>query len=335
MKFAAYALAVGCLAALLGSALGPASAAPSDYADPDQMYMALGRQSHDTLIVDGGTIDLVFADGAPGLDHALVKAWVLTSAKAVSTYFGRFPVKHVGLLVIADEGEKVEHGTTYGYAGSAIRIHVGRATDANAFKRDWVLVHEMTHLALPDIPRRSWWLLEGSATYVEPIARVQAGNLMASDIWRDMVRDMPKGLPMPGDLGLDEGASWARTYWGGALFLMQADIEIRERTGNRKGLQDALRAINRQSGGNEVRWSVEQLVAAGDAETGTDVLAALYAAEKDAPVEVDLSALFARVGIFNRNGKLQISDARPSAAIRAAITAVPHCRNEDVCRDDT
>jgi len=30
-------------------------------------------------------------------------------------------------------------------------------------------------------------------------------------------------------------------YWGGALFCLQADLEVRKRTGNAKGLQDALR----------------------------------------------------------------------------------------------
>jgi hypothetical protein len=41
------------------------------------------------------------------------------------------------------------------------------------------------------------------ATYVEPVARVEAGDLTAEKIWGDMLRDMPKGLPQKGDRGLD------------------------------------------------------------------------------------------------------------------------------------
>jgi hypothetical protein len=42
-----------------------------------------------------------------------------------------------------------------------------------------------------------------------------------------------RGEPGPGDGGLDDTDSWGRTYWGGALFCLLADVRFRERTGNR------------------------------------------------------------------------------------------------------
>ena len=71
---------------------------------------------------------------------------------------------------------------------------------------------------------------EGLATYIEPIARVQAGELPAKQIWRDMLDGMPKGEPQPGDKGLDRTHTWGRTYWGGALFCLVADVQIRVAT---------------------------------------------------------------------------------------------------------
>ena len=61
-----------------------------------------------------------------------------------------------------------------------------------SLQRDWVMVHEMVHTALPDMPDRYAWLSEGLAVYVEPVARVQAGDLNAREIWQAMMRDMPK-----------------------------------------------------------------------------------------------------------------------------------------------
>src|SRR5271168_3834829 len=104
-----------------------AASTQADYGEADQLYAALAKQPHTRLTIGGGVIDVVFADGADGLDRARVLAWIRTSATAVTTYFGRFPVSHVGLLVIADDGDKIGSGTTYGFDGSAIRIHVGRA----------------------------------------------------------------------------------------------------------------------------------------------------------------------------------------------------------------
>ena len=50
-------------------------------------------------------------------------------------------------------------------------------------------------------------------------------------MWHDIVRDMQKGEPAAGDEGLDHTHTWGRTYWGGAIFCLVADVEIRRETG--------------------------------------------------------------------------------------------------------
>ena len=100
---------------------------------------------------------------------------------------------------------------------------------------DWMMTHELVHMAFPSLPDDQHWMEEGLATYIEPLARVMTGELKARQVWRDMVRDMPKGEPAEGDEGLDHTHTWGRTYWGGALFCLVADVEIRAKTGNQKG----------------------------------------------------------------------------------------------------
>lgn len=104
------------------------------------------------------------------LDRQAVLGWPRRSAQAVSTYFGKYPVAKAGLLIVATDGDRIRGGTTFGYDGSTIRIYVGREAGMSAYQNDWILVHEMTHLALPQLPRSALWLQEGNATYVEPIA---------------------------------------------------------------------------------------------------------------------------------------------------------------------
>jgi hypothetical protein len=173
------------------------------------------------------------------------------------------------------------------------------------------------------VPRRSEWLLEGNATYVEPIARAQTGQLDPEEVWRWSVEGMPKGLPTAGDKGLDNTPTWGRTYWGGALFWLLADVRIREKTHNRLGVNDALRAINRTSGGIGANWSVERLVAVGDSATGTDELTRLYAEMKSTPVTTDLQDLFGKLGVRAHGGKIEFDDSAPLANIRRRITAPP------------
>lgn len=310
------------LAATMASLLVPAMAANS-YQRGRGVYAALRTQAHSTLEVGGGRINVVFADEAPGLDRERALRWIRRSAEAVATYFGRFPVDEVGILIVASAGTRVVTGTTYGYGSSAIRMQVGRNVSDVAYSEDWVLVHEMTHLALPEVPSRSAWLLEGNSTYVEPIARAQAGQLVRESVWRWSLRGMPKGLPVHGDLGLDNTPTWGRKYWGGAIFWLLVDVRVRLATQNRIGAQEALRAINRRSGGNTSDWSVDQVMAAGDAATGTTVMADLYGKMKNDPMPVDLDDLFRQLGISERTGSIQFNDDAPLAAIRRSITAAP------------
>ena len=106
-----------------------------------------------------------------------------------------------------------------------------------------MMTHELIHTAFPSMADEHHWIEEGISVYVEPIARVQNGLLRPEKIWADMVRDMPQGDPGPSDGGLDRTHTWGRTYWGGAQFCLLADVTIRKQTHNKKGLQDALRAI--------------------------------------------------------------------------------------------
>ena len=206
-------------------------------------YEAFDALPKTQMPVDRGVINLAFAPGEISLPKDAIEAWVGRAAKSVITYYGHFPVASVRVLVVPVEGTGVRGGTTWGYNGAAIRMLVGSHASAEDLDRDWMMTHEMVHLALPDVDLRHTWLAEGLAVYIEPIARVQAGYLTPKIIWADMARDMPKGLPARDARGLDNTRSWASFYWGGALYCLLADIGIRGDTGNRFGLQDSVRGI--------------------------------------------------------------------------------------------
>jgi hypothetical protein len=218
------------------------------------------------------------------------------------------------------DGPRVRGGTTWRYRGAAIRLMLGRDASADDLRRDWVLVHEMTHLALPEMAQRYGWLSEGLAVYIEPVARVQAGDLTAQEIWQAMMRDMPKGLPQAGDEGLDNTDTWGRKYWGGAMFCLLADIEIRKATGNRLGLQDAMRGVIAAGGNVEVDWPIERILETADKAVGVDVLTRLHAQMGPKPVAPDLDGLWRDLGLKSQGGSVEFDDTAPLATIRKAIT---------------
>jgi hypothetical protein len=321
--FRARALVAALLAALAG-ALPFLADAQTEYMRGNRMpYDAFDKLLKTDLDVPGGVIHVAFAPGEIALPKEKVLDWVRTSANSVATYYGRFPVRELKLLIVPVDGPRVRGGTTWGYRGAAIRLMLGRDADENNLRRDWVMVHEMVHLALPDLAEQHAWLSEGLAVYIEPIARVQAGDLMAAEIWQAMMRDMPKGLPEAGDRGLDNTDTWGRRYWGGAMFCLLADIQIRKATGNRLGLQDAMRGVIAAGGNHEQDWPIARVLATADKAVGVNVLTRLHNEMGDKPVAPDLAALWRDLGLLRRGEALEFDDAAPLAAVRKAITARP------------
>jgi hypothetical protein len=282
--------------------------------------------SSSQLIHEGGaTIQIDFAPGPLDLPPSRVIDWVHQAILAVNTYYGRYPVARARILIVPSaDRHGVLRGTTWGDVGgfpAFTRMVLGQHTVDQELTRDWTMTHELVHTAFPSLADEHHWLEEGLATYIEPIARVQDGSLLPEKVWSDMVRDMHKGEPDSGDEGLDQTHTWGRTYWGGALFCLVADVTIRERTNNREGLQHALRAVVAAGGTIDKEWPISRALAIGDQATGTAVLTDLYAQMGKSPSPVDLDQLWQRLGIHNQQGQISFDDHAPLAAIRKKITA--------------
>ena len=288
------------------------------------MLAAAGVAGSAQELKAGGAVLRVDLDrSAFGEGATPILEWVQRSADIVSRYYARFPTTSVAIRLVPQEGDGVHGGKTFANPDAYIRVQLGREVTPPQLLNDWVLVHEMTHLALPDTGEAHAWLSEGIATYVEGVARVQAGNRSETDVWAEELRSMPRGLPQPGDRGLDRTHTWGRTYWGGAMFCLLADVDIRRRTQLRFGLQDALRAVLRESGGLATDWPIERVLRSGDAAVGTRTLEDLYAQMKDAPVAPDLMTLWRELGVTPQGDSVTLSDSAPLAEVRHAIMRAP------------
>jgi hypothetical protein len=281
----------------------------------------MSSETTNTLKVPGGTIDVTLPNESMKLSANDLLTWVKRAAGAVSQYYGHFPAEHLTLRIRSGNGSGVRHGVTYPRGGGLILISVGREATLEDLNDDWVLTHEMIHLAFPNMADDHHWIEEGISTYVEPVARVAAGQVPANEMWRVFIRDMPKGEPEPGDEGLDRTHTWGRTYWGGAMFCLFADVTIREQTRDRYGLRDALRAILDHGGRITEDWDIEQALAIGDKGTGTKVLQTLYSQMRDQPHPLDLDGLWQKLGLSIKDGQIAFNDKAPEAKIRKSITA--------------
>ena len=280
---------------------------------------AVQGQESTIIRIGRSSIEVEYGSGDWGSVKPLLPEWIKSAGDSVATYYGRFPLTEVQLNILPFDGEGVRHGTTYGEDGGYIVIHVGNKTTRQDFASDWMLTHEMVHLAFPSVAHQHHWIEEGIATYVEPIARVEAGHMDVKEMWFELVRDLPQGLPGPGDEGLDNTYTWANTYWGGARYCFLADIAIRRETRNRKGLQDALRGILDAGGDIRQSWDLERALQAGDKAVGVNVLMNLYEKMKDLPASTDLPQLWAELGIERVGDSVVFNNEAALAVVREAI----------------
>ncbi len=278
----------------------------------------LRAQDASSIHVGGAEIDIGL-HGEFDLSTKDVIDWVTLCARSVSAYFGKFPVARASVQIFQGRRGSVSNGRSFGEGGARCRISVGQHATAADLKEDWMLTHEMVHWGFPSVPERNHWIEEGSATYIEPIARAKIGWITPEQVWGDVARDMWQGLPESGDQGLDRTHTWGRTYWGGALFCLLADIEIRKRTHNAKGLEHAFRAINRAGGTIEVDWPIERAFEIGDKATGTKVLAELYGQMGEKSQAPNLQDLWNELGIRREGRSVTFDKSAPLAAVRAAI----------------
>jgi predicted metalloprotease with PDZ domain len=266
--------------------------------------------------VRGGTLEIAFVPAKRRLSSSEIVSYIETSADTVGAFYGRFPVKQVTVFVLPQD-ERAPHGRSMGEGGATVLLWLGADTAPADLASDWVLVHELTHLGFPSVPRpEAAWLDEGMATYIEPIARARMGRLPVEKVWADMVSGMPKGLPERGDRGLDRTFTWGRTYWGGAIFCLLADIRIRERTQGKRTLADAFRGVLEAGGDIEAHWPLERVIAEADRATGVPVFKELHDEHGERPGSVDLDALWRKLGVRAKG----FDDKAPLAEIRRAIT---------------
>jgi hypothetical protein len=302
----------------------PVAEGPSTYASPAGLRFAplcaFGGWRVQSFDVAGSRITLAVAPVGFAMKDEEMAAWVAEAARALTAYYHHFPVTQLAVLVVPATEQHLS-GFTLGGGGASILLRLGTRVPAARARGDWVLVHEMMHVGFPSLRRNHLWMEEGMAVFGEPLVRVRAGMTDASVLWSEWLEQGPLGLPGPGEGGLETTHTWARTYWGGALFWLVLDVTVRERTANAHSADDVLRALVAAGGNVSSEWRVEDVIRVADATTGLTVFSELFHSLGELPGAPDLTGFFARLGVSMHYGHVVYDDTAPLAAVRRAMVA--------------
>ena len=193
-------------------------------------------------------------------------------------------------------------------------VRVDRNASLEELEQDWHLRHELIHLSHPSLSRHRWFE-EGLAVYAEFAMRLANGHLSPKDFWEELQDRIPESQENRTG-GLDDSGNLSHIYWGGTLYFLLADMEIRLQTDNRRSIHDAIRSWHKQGGNVSVAWDIERTLSVADRATGTKTLSALYQRIGRGREQIDLNQLWSslrdsRVKEWIEAGDSPMTSSRP------------------------
>jgi hypothetical protein len=248
-----------------------------------------------------------------------IAAWVSAVAEGNRRFWRRSPAKGGLVVLIPTPRGGVPFGRVLSLGGAVVTVLVGETATNKELYDDWVLVHEFIHLGSPLMRDTGAWLNEGFATFYEPVLRTRAGWKSEDDVWREWMSSMPRGMPAMTDIGL-ENAGRGGIYWGGAMFVLMAEIESLKASGGKVGFSDCLRTILAEGGDVTTKWPTMKFLDRCDALLGKTVIAPLAKQHIEKGSAVDLDQLWKRLGVsMAEGGDIHYDDKAELAWLRPLI----------------
>ena len=284
--------------------------------------MAVGRT--DPIICRAGPTEIECAVTAPLLaSRDEIVRCITAAADAALPLAGDARPERIFVVMrpAAGRSDGVLFGETMYGGGPTVLLLVGADTDGAALHGEWVIVHEMVHIAMPRVNRADAWFSEGLATYYQNALRARAGMLDEQDAWDELTAGIARGRAGAGRHTLEsdsrymgERHAYQRVYWSGAAIAMLWDVELRRAHG--RTLDDALRDAARTfpPGGQPIPAAT--LIAHMDAWAGDAIFSRIadeWLASREFP---DVASALGSLGI---DGPF-LNDSAPDAPLRRAIT---------------
>lgn len=264
-------------------------------------YAAFGDLELIDVAAPSGCIQVACVHGGPPRED--VVRWIESTSDAASRALGRLPTDSVSVIVLPigartrPEGDPLAFGMAAHGERASLLAFMWSDAPASALVRDWVGVHELSHLGHAFLSGRSAWLTEGIATYYETVLRARAGWVSSETALRQLVSGFRRGAR--GGTGRtlhDESeqrhrtGAYDRVYWAGAAIALSIDVALRAEGSSLDAAMERAHALRREA------LTDEELLLAMDGGTpGTATRVA--AAWMDSEAFPDLGPAYAALGI--------------------------------------
>jgi len=243
----------------------------------------------DQLVVDDCTVTLTWRNDFTPDQQDKVREWLVAVMQTMRLLNGALPRKEIRIELQATRGYgAVPFARVLRQEPEGVLFYINPDSPLTSFVSDWTAYHELSHLFIPYPGQADIWFSEGLASYYQNVLQARAG-LLTPDAAREKLRaGFERGRNDNGNAELTlrelsavmrEKRAFMRVYWSGALYFLQADLQLRKQatTDSRvNSLDDVLREFSECCLNAPGRWSGLDLAGEFDRISATDTFTALY-----------------------------------------------------------
>ena len=197
--------------------------------------------------------------------------WLLQTANAVETAFGRLPLKQTNVLLMPANSvgkSPVPWGEVQRGGMPSVHFFINTERPIKDFEQDWTASHELSHLFVPKISWRDRWLSEGIASYYQNVLRARAGILSTEQAWKKLREGFARGRRDFNGRSMRQVNKTMHLYWGGVAIYFLADLKLREQG---TSLDETLQKLSHCCLPSPQTWSAEAYMEKLDSLSDTKV----------------------------------------------------------------
>ena len=228
-----------------------------------------------------------------------------TQLASYAELFGGPPLSKRYLVIINEHAS----GDGGAFASSFSQFIQGDADERNRVIWGYVMAHELLHfwngLSLVPADEQEEWFKEGVTDYLTIVTLARNGwldeNLLFKRLEnvprRYLIARFAQGLKMSvRDAGKDKQPNRQLVYGGGSLAALALDVALRERSGDKVGLPDFMRALHAEFGKPGKAYSLPDLERIANTLTDSD-FSGFFAGAVGSESYFDIRTSYAAIGL--------------------------------------
>jgi hypothetical protein len=240
------------------------------------------HHGYERMEVTGSTLLIDWQGEFSTAQRMKLKTWLGSVSQTVSLLHGSLPRQKIRIaLKPYPARQAVPFARVLRYEPEGVLFYVNPEHPLDEFVTDWTAYHELSHLFIPYPGLDDVWFSEGLASYYQNILQFRAGLLTREQTLQHLRGGFDRGRKDAkhseltlGELTpvMREKHTFMRVYWSGALYFLEADIELRKlttETDTPMTLDDVLREFgacclleDREWTGLEIAEQFDQIIGA-------------------------------------------------------------------------